>query len=79
MRALAAIAVVSGVLAVAAPAGGAVSPDASCVGKFVIAVAPQNSGAFGQFVAGLTRTTEPNLGLGDLVGDATAPHDRCGG
>jgi hypothetical protein len=77
MRALAAIAVVSGALAVASAAGAGVSPEASCVGQFVAAVAPQNSGAFGQFVQGVAQTTEPNLGLGDVAVDATAPHDQC--
>jgi hypothetical protein len=76
MRALAAIAVVSVALAVASAAGGA-SPKASCVGQFVAAVAPQSSGAFGQFVTVVAQTTEPNLGLGDVAVDATAPHDQC--
>jgi len=77
MHALGAIAVVSVALAVAGVAGGGVSPKASCVGQFVAAVAPQNSGAFGQFVAVVAQTTEPNLGLGDVAVDATAAHDQC--
>ena len=76
MRALAAIAVVSVALAAASGAGGA-SPKASCVGQFVAAVAPQSSGAFGSFVMGVAQTTEPNLGVGDVAVDATAPHDQC--
>jgi hypothetical protein len=59
----------------ASPASAAEGP--SCVGQFVMAAAPQSAGAFGGFVQGVARTTEPNLGLGDVSPDATSDHGAC--
>jgi hypothetical protein len=59
----------------ASPAGAANAP--SCVGQFVMAAAPQSAGAFGEFVAVVARTTEPNLGVGDVAPDATSDHGAC--
>jgi hypothetical protein len=49
----------------------------SCVGQFVMALAPHSAGAFGGFVADVARTTEPNLGVGDVAPDATSDHGAC--
>ena len=49
----------------------------SCVGQFVMAAAPQSAGAFGQFAQEAAKTTEPNLGLGDVSPDATSDHSSC--
>ena len=57
------------------PASAAQGP--SCVGQFVMAAAPQSGGAFGGFVNDVARTTDPNLGLGDVAPDATSDHDAC--
>jgi hypothetical protein len=56
-------------------AGAAQAP--SCVGQFVMANAPGSAGAFGGFVSEVARTTEPNLGIGDVAVDATSSHDDC--
>lgn len=62
-------------LGVASEASAAQAP--SCVGQFVMALAPHSSGAFGGFVRDVARTTEPNLGLGDVAPDATSDHGEC--
>jgi len=49
----------------------------SCVGQFVMALAPHSGGAFGGFVRDVARTTEPNLGVGDIAPDATSDHTDC--
>jgi uncharacterized membrane protein YeiH len=49
----------------------------SCVGQFVMVLAPHSSGAFGGFVRDVARTTEPNLGVGDVAPDATSDHSDC--
>jgi uncharacterized membrane protein YeiH len=49
----------------------------SCVGQFVMALAPHSGGAFGGFVRDVARTTEPNLGVGDVAPDATSDHGDC--
>jgi hypothetical protein len=49
----------------------------SCVGQFVMAVAPHSAGGFGGFVNVVARTTEPNLGVGDVAIDATSDHGHC--
>jgi hypothetical protein len=49
----------------------------SCVGQFVMVLAPHSSGAFGGFVRGVAQTTEPNLGVGDVAPDATSDHGAC--
>jgi uncharacterized membrane protein YeiH len=49
----------------------------SCVGQFVKATAPHSAGAFGGFVRDVARTTEPNLGVGDVAPDATSDHSAC--
>jgi hypothetical protein len=59
----------------ATPASAAEGP--SCVGQFVMAAAPHSSGAFGGFVRVVARTTEPNLGVGDVAPDATSDHGAC--
>ena len=70
---------VAGVVALgavgASPAGAAEGP--SCVGQFVMAAAPHSAGGFGGFVQVVAKTTDPNLGLGDVSPDATSPHDAC--
>jgi hypothetical protein len=59
----------------ASEASAAESP--SCVGQFVMALAPHSAGAFGGFVGQVARTTEPNLGVGDVAPDATSDHGDC--
>jgi hypothetical protein len=59
----------------ASPASAAEGP--SCVGQFVMAAAPQSAGAFGGFVRVVARTTDPNLGVGDVAPDATGDHGAC--
>jgi hypothetical protein len=49
----------------------------SCVGQFVVALAPQSAGAFGEIVRDVAQTTEPNLGVGDVAPDATSDHGSC--
>jgi hypothetical protein len=49
----------------------------SCVGQFVMAAAPHSAGAFGGFVNDVARTTDPNLGVGDVAPEATSAHDAC--
>jgi hypothetical protein len=49
----------------------------SCVGQFVMALAPHSAGAFGGFVGEAARATEPNLGVGDVAPDATSDHGDC--
>jgi hypothetical protein len=49
----------------------------SCVGQFVMVLAPQSAGAFGGFVRVVARTTDPNLGVGDVAPDATSDHGDC--
>ena len=56
----------------ASPSSAAEGP--SCVGQFVMAAAPQSAGAFGGFVRVVARTTDPNLGVGDVAPDATSDH-----
>jgi hypothetical protein len=76
-RLLAVMATVPFTLMLGSSAAGAVSVQSSCVGKFVTSIAPQSQGGFGQTVAGLAQTTEPNLGQGDVTIDALSPHDQC--
>jgi uncharacterized membrane protein YeiH len=59
----------------ASPASAAEGP--SCVGQFVMAAAPQSAGTFGGFVRVVARTTDPNLGVGDVAPDATSDHGAC--
>jgi hypothetical protein len=59
----------------ASPSSAAEGP--SCVGQFVMAAAPQSAGAFGGFVRVVARTTDPNLGVGDVAPDATSDHSAC--
>jgi hypothetical protein len=54
--------------------GASAAETPSCVGQFVTAAAPHGAGAFGGFVRDVARTTEPNLGVGDLAPDATSDH-----
>jgi hypothetical protein len=42
-----------------------------------MAAAPQSAGAFGGFVRVVARTTDPNLGVGDVAPDATSDHSAC--
>ena len=49
----------------------------SCVGQFVMVAAPQSAGGFGAFVQDVARTTDPNLGVGDVAPDATSDHGAC--
>ena len=49
----------------------------SCVGQFAMAIAPHSGGTFGGFVRDVARTTEPNLGVGDVAPDATSDHGGC--
>jgi hypothetical protein len=49
----------------------------SCVGQFVMAAAPHSAGTFGGFVRVVAKTTQPNLGVGDVAVDATRDHASC--
>jgi hypothetical protein len=42
-----------------------------------MATAPHSAGVFGAFVRDVARTTEPNLGAGDVAPDATSDHHDC--
>jgi hypothetical protein len=42
-----------------------------------MAIAPHSGGTFGGFVRDVARTTEPNLGVGDVAPDATSDHGGC--
>jgi uncharacterized membrane protein YeiH len=57
--------------------GASAAEAPSCVGQFVMATAPHSAGAFGGFVRDVARTTEPNLGVGDVAPDATSDHSAC--
>jgi uncharacterized membrane protein YeiH len=57
--------------------GASAAQAPSCVGQFGMALAPQSAGALGGFVRDVARTTEPNLGVGDVAPDATSEHDNC--
>jgi hypothetical protein len=59
------------------PAAAHAAQPPSCVGQFVMANAPHSAGAFGGFVSDVARTTEPNLGVGDVAPDATRDHTSC--
>jgi hypothetical protein len=72
------------IVTVALLAVGSLSPTAanaaqapSCVGQFVMALAPHSAGAFGGFVRDVAQSTEPNLGVGDVAPDATSDHTSC--
>jgi hypothetical protein len=67
----------AGVVGLGVVGASAASAAPSCVGQFVMAAAPHSAGGFGGFVQDVARTTDPNLGVGDVAPDATSDHDAC--
>jgi hypothetical protein len=67
----------AGVVGLGATSPASAADGPSCVGQFVKAAAPQSAGTFGGFVRVVARTTDPNLGVGDVALDATSDHGAC--